>query len=235
MDIRKKLKEAIEQYEDDDKMKSFIIDETLLGEDYPENFSLDDLVRERSYNAKIRYISQHLRKIGAGSAREVYYVDSTKVVKLAKNDKGVAQNGVEAQGYIQNAYSDIVARVYASDDNDIWLEMELAKKISPKRFKELTGLDFNEFGRMLVYMIDNKTHFGTPPQEKIDAYAEHPFAGELIEMAGNLSMPSGDFQKINSFGEVTREGHQLPVVVDYGFDEHVKSTHYAPKQQRRYY
>jgi hypothetical protein len=60
-------------------------------------------------------------------------IDNQKVIKIAKNKKGLAQNSVEAEAYIQNY--DIVARVFDTDRNDFWVEMELAKKSGQRDLK----------------------------------------------------------------------------------------------------
>lgn len=226
MDIRNKLIESIHDYEDDDKMKSFIVDEALLGEDYPDTFNIDDLTKQTSYAAKKRYVEQHLKRIGSGSARIVYLVDNSKVLKLAKNDKGIAQNQVESQGYFQNEYADVITKLFNTDYDDYWIEMELAKKLTPKRFKELTGLDFDTYGRMLRYILDNIAYGLHPSQGVIDWYYEHEFAGEIIQMAEDSSMPSGDLTRINSYGEVIRNGKPAVVLVDYGLDSNVHSDYY---------
>lgn len=233
MELRIKLLEAIGQYEEEDKMKSFIIDEDdLLGEDYPEAFSVTELEAQKSYAAKKRYLAQHLKKIGAGTAREVYLVDNTKVLKLAKNDKGVAQNSVESQGFIQQRYSDVVAQVFASDDNDYWIEMELARKTTPNRFKELTGFDFKKYGEMLRFVLDGISYGQKPSQELVDAFYDHPFAGEITQMSQDLTMVSGDLIRISGYGEVNRNGKPTVVLVDYGLDAQTYEDYYKPK--RRY-
>ena len=233
MNIRKRLIESIEEYDSDDRMNSFIIDEdSFTNTGYPEAFKIEDLNGQKNYAAKKRYLDMHLSKIGSGSGRIVYYVDNTKCIKLAKNEKGLAQNRVESQGYIQNEFSDVVALVLSSDDNNYWHEMELAKKISPKRFTELTGLGWNEYCWMIRCILGpSKTDYtyGTPTQEQIDTYYEHEFAGQILDMAGSIQMPAGDFQRISTYGEILRNGKVMPVIVDYGLDESVWNDYYSPK------
>ena len=93
---------------------------------YPTSFDIQQFKQIRSFAEKIRYCDSRLIKLGSGSGRIVYQIDDEKVLKLAKNAKGIAQNAVEAEGYIQN-YS-IAARVFETDDNDSFVEMELARK-----------------------------------------------------------------------------------------------------------
>ena len=230
MNIRQRLIESIQEYDNDDRMNSFIIDEDSFSNiGYPEAFKIENLNAQKSYTAKKRYLASHLKPIGSGTGRIVYYVDNTKCIKLAKNEKGLAQNRVESQGYIQNEYSDVVALVLSSDDNDYWHEMELAKKISPKRFTELTGLGWQEYCWMIRCILGpNKSDYiyGTPTQEQIDTYYEHEFAGQILHMADDLQMPAGDFQRISTYGEILRNGKAMAVLCDYGLDEHVYNDYY---------
>jgi mRNA-degrading endonuclease RelE of RelBE toxin-antitoxin system len=64
MDVRKRIRKIIEE---------------ILGEEYPETFSFQQLEDIGSYAGKLRYAETHLQKLASGSARVVYKVDDTKV------------------------------------------------------------------------------------------------------------------------------------------------------------
>lgn len=70
--------------------------ESYLEEDYPTNFDLDEFSKLTSFNKRIQYCKERLKRISSGSSRIVYMVDDTKVLKIAKNQKGLAQIEVEA-------------------------------------------------------------------------------------------------------------------------------------------
>jgi len=93
---------------------------------YPTSFNMEEFKQIRSFSERVRYCENRLRRISSGSGRIVYQIDDQKVLKLAKNQKGIAQNEVESDNFLQS-YS-IVARVFEGDDNDTFVEMELAKK-----------------------------------------------------------------------------------------------------------
>ena len=107
---------------------------------YPASFTMEELKKLNSFAQRIRYCNQHLNKINSGSGRIIYQIDDKKVLKLAKNRKGIAQNSVEAEGYIQNY--DIVSKVFDTDDDDTFVEMELARKVTPTIFRNVVGFDF---------------------------------------------------------------------------------------------
>ena len=106
---------------------------------YPSSFRFPEFENIKSYAGKLRYANERLQKIASGSARVVYKVDDEKVLKIAKNRKGLAQNSVESEYYLDSY--DICAKTFEADPKDYYVEMEFAKKISPSRFKQITGID----------------------------------------------------------------------------------------------
>lgn len=74
------------------------------------------------------YAHQYL-KLGTGSGRRVYQLDSDYVIKAAYNRKGYAQNQVES--YIsQTDDSPVFAKIFFCDPDYRYLIMERAERIS---------------------------------------------------------------------------------------------------------
>lgn len=48
----------------------------------------------------------------------------------------------------------------------------------------------------------------------------------MTELMHNADMPVGDLIRINSYGIVTRDGHDTVVVIDYGLSDEIYATHY---------
>jgi len=184
---------------------------------YPANFSFEEYGNIRSFAGKLRYAQERLLgKVGAGSGRAVFRVDDEKVLKVAMNAKGVAQNEAEsdwgAQGY------DVIAKVFDSDKDDAWVEMELAKKVNPNRFKQLTGVSLEEVVTWLGYITGKVLY--RPHQTVPNDLGENEFAEDLRSFAADYNYPvPGDFGKINSYGEVLRNGQPRIVLVDFGFND----------------
>lgn len=81
-----------------------------------------------TYAGKVRYCKRHLGfPIGNGSARIVFQLDDEKCLKLAKNRKGIAQNGAE----------------YDSADDDSWIVTEYVLPAKQKDFKQCLGILFS--------------------------------------------------------------------------------------------
>jgi hypothetical protein len=112
---------------------------TLIGEmAYPASFNFDEFRQLRTFAERVKYCEQHLKRLSSGSSRIVYIVDDEKVLKLAKNKKGIAQNEVEIRLGTEPYYT-CFANVYEYDENALWVEMEYcqkAKKVILNQFTE---------------------------------------------------------------------------------------------------
>lgn len=206
----------------------------FMKEDYPASFNHEEFANLRTFAERVRYCAQHLKKIGAGSARIVYEIDDRSVLKLAKNAKGIAQNELEAS--LSNDYyiRDMVAQIFKSHPNDEWIEAEYAKRVTPTRFRELTGIDIKTLSEYLWKKhAENKgrgmgTHLSP---EQLEMVENNEFANNILDIMLNYDMPSGDLGRISSYGEVNRNGQPEVVIIDYGLNDDVYQDHYAPKQK----
>jgi uncharacterized protein YozE (UPF0346 family) len=86
------------------------------------------------------------------------------------------------------------------------------KKITESRFKQITGINFKEFGQYLFNRLTFKKC------EDINS----DLAEEILDLASNFSMPAGDFQRISSYGEINGK----VVLIDYGLTEDIFKTYY---------
>ena len=66
-----------------------------IEEEYPISWNVEEFSKLKSFNQRIQYCEKNLTRISSGSSRIAYKIDDTKVLKLAKNKKGIAQNNVE--------------------------------------------------------------------------------------------------------------------------------------------
>jgi hypothetical protein len=198
--------------------------DSYLQEDYPSNFDLEEFSKLTSYKKRIQYCQERLKRISSGSSRIVYMVDDTKVLKIAKNEKGLNQNDIEATYSTYHDIKDITAQVFAYDNNDLWVEMELARKVTPKIFLDIVGFTFDDYCIALNKYFKgvnpqraNKGWFNTNiDQEKYDAMWENEFIYDMFSFIGNYDTPVGDLQRLNSYGLVKRNGVDTIVLIDYG-------------------
>jgi len=76
-----------------------------------------------------RFVGEHynLPYMGEGSSRIVYALSTSKVLKIATNDKGIAQNEAEKIVAQNPSTRYIGAKIYESDPDNHWSVMEIAK------------------------------------------------------------------------------------------------------------
>ena len=207
---------------------------------YPVSFNFEEFGSLKSYAARVKYCNSRLRKIGSGSSRITYAVDDEKVLKLAKNKKGVAQNNVENQKWL-SSYG-LFAEVYEYDDNGLWLEMQLARKAKVSDFKRLTGYGFDVFCAYVDYVHSWYARRGYPAysiprnasfdqifnsekfQEGLDNY--NLFNSVQSYLCDSQLEAVGDIKRISSWGVVSENGEERLVMVDFGLDDEVFQNYY---------
>lgn len=211
----------------------------IIDEDYPSSFDMEYFKSLTSFNKRIKYCNEHLKRIGGGSSRIAYKIDNEKVLKLARNKKGLAQNEIEVEQGYDNYISDIVTNVFDFDEKYLWIEAEFAKKVTPQLFKKYAGIDFDIYKLFIYdfynrntdnyeyksirsyYKYNKKIEDDSLINEKIEQIKEHmwennEFTYEILTYIGSYDVLIGDLQKIDSYGIVKRNGGYTLVVVDYG-------------------
>ena len=202
----------------------------VIQELYPNSFRLSEFEKVPSFAGKYRYANERLTKIASGSGRTVFKIDDKMVLKIAKNKKGLAQNSVEAEYYLQNY--DIVARVFDTDRNDFWVEMELAQKVGKNRFKQLTGISIELLEVYLRYRqsLNNPGGYRPPAwhsKEELSSIEDNNFVADLTSLIDNYDFSEvGDFGRLSTYGEVSRDGQPKIVLVDFGLTNSVYNDYY---------
>jgi len=206
-----------------------MVKEDTLEEDYPEMFKMEEFKSLTTFKERIRYCESFLERIGSGSSRIAYRIDDKMVLKLAKNKKGIAQNEVEVD--TSEGLGHLVANIYNSDENNLWVEMELAKKVSKGDFERVTGFSFNDYKKAIHnYSIDTVDFQGRkvsgPPEEVVEMMWDDEFAKGMLQYMPDYSVPAADLMKLSSYGIVNREWGEDIVLIDYGFNEDVQNNYY---------
>ena len=202
-----------------------------IKEDYPTNWNVEEFSKLKSFNQRIQYCEKNLVRISSGSSRIVYKIDDTKVLKLAKNKKGLAQNEVEIDYSQDYMMDDIVAEIFHSDENNLWLEMELARKVTSAMFQNIVGFTFEEYVDGVWYQEENlrprKSSYKRPKPEKIDEMWENEFVSRIFDVMGSYeNFVAGDLTKLSTYGVVNRNGQNDIVMIDYGLTKDVYDSYY---------
>ena len=154
-----------------------------------------------------------LTYLGRGSARRVFAIGSDKVVKLAKDKRGLAQNKIEAFAGNDSFASEILAEVYDYDAVDFaWI---IAERLTPLEdgeesiAEELIGVPWTDIKKMLGVKDDELEHSYTSWAEPNLKFMKN-FESFLHRYAGLLE---GDIAKTSSWG-IKKDGSLA--LLDYG-------------------
>lgn len=205
-----------------------IVESIIKEMAYPSNFDLRHFSTIPTFKDRVAYCKERLPLLGNGSSRITFKVDDKKVLKIAKNAKGIAQNEKE-EDWGRNQYG-CFAEIYEADtDKHLWIEMELARKATNQDFIKHFGVTINKLKDIIHYMYNqysNRSNYW---------FNENIYNGQNEELY-NLYHYMLDYQpdraSINDWGAksnwgvVNRNGEEWLVIIDDGFDEEVSSKYY---------
>ena len=206
----------------------------MLQEAADEHFSLEELSAIQSFRGGFNYCTQHLGKhIGKGSSRATFQIDDEKVLKLAWNNKGLAQNIEEVQTY--NA--SIFPKVYDYDENGKWIISEFVLPAKSEDFKHCFGMSFQQFASFILACANyrfGKRYWGAMSEDKWLSYLEsNKNLSEFDEYIGDHGSqsftPAGDMTRLCNYGLTQRNGEACIVLLDSGLSEEVWNTYYKRK------
>lgn len=173
------------------------------------------------------YAQSRLEEMGRGSARIVFALTSHRILKIAKNNKGLGQNEAEVNVYTNPKTKSIVSKIYDYDPDYLWIISELVKPFTEKDttpIEKILGL--GEQSMTWESFIQLVVHGKFKDIEEYGAGHQLEFAKALHALAKENQLIMGDLEKGDSWG-VASDGRL--VLIDYGFTEDVYSNHYAPK------
>ena len=109
-------------------------------------FRLDYLTSCKSFSKKVKYCKEMLgAPIGNGSSRMVFQIDDETCLKLAKNEKGVAQN-MEEMSIARDGFISYIPKVYNGSDteNGLWIVTQYVLPAKASDFKKVLGIPFSD-------------------------------------------------------------------------------------------
>lgn len=179
---------------------------------------LSNLEKLETHAARKKYAEANLKHLSSGSSRIVYLTPNKTIVKLAKNDKGLAQNEAEANPKMKSKY---LNPIISCSKNYSWCETHYLEKITEKEFEKMTGLAFSDFDEAIRYGLRNVSgNTDKDKPENFDEVAKSDIYKELKDIGEKFKLLPGDMARISSWG--TKDGR--PVLIDAGltrdiFDE----------------
>lgn len=197
----------------------------MLSEDFEttSGFSLSELHSLTSYAKKKAYCKEKLQQLGVGTSRAAFDMGGDKVLKLAINRKGIAQNEVEWDS--QHYNSIIVPEIYDVDDDGYWIIMQRAEKCTASRFKQINGYTLDQAREYIIDHLDGKMN--NLPQEINDIIEDESYAQEVIDLYRNYDIDWKDLIVPRNMGVVMDDnGNPMTVAIDLGANKSVVQDFY---------
>jgi hypothetical protein len=182
---------------------------------------LKNIAALETYKARKDYAEKNLEHLSSGSSRIVYLSPKKTIIKMAKNDRGLAQN--EAEKNASKIDSKYLNKALGCASNYAWIEVPYLEKMTVKDFKNMTDIDFDDFGESIRFSL--KKISGNTDTEKPEGYDEiskSSFFKEINEIGKKLDLMPGDLARISSFGG--KDNH--PVLIDVGLTKKVFEDFY---------
>lgn len=198
------------------------------------SFSLKELDGIWDYEDKFEYCCEHLGKpIGEGSSRAVFQIDDDRVLKLAIDESGEAQNRVEAGDEIYKDELNIFPIMYSYDrECYTWVISEYVLPMKKEDVVKIFGINDAEFFHIiqaLDRLVDKEKTGDISEREmgSIEYYSKcHPFLAGLVECFRNEILLAGDLSNLDNFGITQRNGELIPVILDSGINMDVYKKYY---------
>ena len=217
--------------------KNSMIDEAPLPPDWDEK----QYQRGSSFKARLAYALDRAKKLGAGSSRvavTIEYQGRLTVLKIAKNTRGVGQNGAEAS-VLNDGHARQMGILIPLIDYDkqnpepTWIHTELAQRASKKQLCAIMKCDtlvqlvamaraIKGVGKYQQNYADFvKSHLTHKSEQDIETMTE--YADKLAELDSQFDVLISDLSREANWGIYQGE----PVVIDVGYTDNVSKQYYS--------
>ena len=185
-----------------------------------EKFDMKTFESLQNLEEMSKYADRFLDLAGEGSSRLVYIYDSKKVIKVAKNAKGIEQNIEEDKISKDSQAKAVVANVFRVDPRHRFIVSELVKPIITNDdlknyFEKITGASFGELANVVMKLERRPETIDEIRNEWIKSAAHVSFAYGLL--------PS-DVLVVDHWGK-TADGRM--VMLDYGATKEMWEKFYS--------
>ena len=206
-----------------------------------DGFRLDFLTQATSYKQRVNYCKKMLGSpIGSGSSRLVFQLDDETCLKLAKNEKGVAQN-MEEISVARDNFVSFIPKIYngSDEENGLWIVTQCVVPAKVEDFQKVLNMDFGDVANFTMAM-DGSFNYRMPQFHRNSCdrfirnvyikYEDNDEAVELLnaihELKCSYSQQVSDLSRIQNWGLAQENGQPCMVMLDAALTEEIWMRHY---------
>lgn len=189
---------------------------TVKGDSpFGEKFNFDKFKQMPNIHMMNAYAESFLQDLGEGSSRKAYVLSATKALKIAKNEKGIAQNETELDVFTNPKTKPMVAKIHSYDPGYQWLIADVVRPLQDQsEFEDLTGMSFIGFTNKVQAEIEG------------EGYTKNKLVIDTANTIRSTNLLMGDVALVDHWGK-TPDGRI--VLLDYGFTKEVWEKHYKQR------
>ena len=199
-----------------------------INEAMSDSFSFDALKQIPSFRGRLQYCIKTLGfRCGTGSSRTCFQLDDNRILKLALNNKGIAQNELEGRMDIYLDSLGVRPTIFDETDSDnnwfIVCEYVLPARVAD--FKRLLGITWKEFYNF-IRTCEIEKEGGRPPIDWETFYhmlEDNEKLSNIHDFISNYDISCGDLLRITNYGLSRNNGI---VILDTGLDSEVWNQYY---------
>ena len=188
-------------------------------------FNIRELDNIETFSGRISYCKENLYFIQGGSGRMTFDLNDGNVLKLAHNDKGLAQNRVESTCCFVREYDHLFNVPIESHHNNQWNICKKMDKVSKKELEAFVEMDFRTFQRLVVKLNIWVMSQGRSNLPDINT----DLLNEMHKLAANYNMLVSDFKAKSSYGKDPDSGKIR--IIDYGLTKEVYQEFYLSPRE----
>ena len=184
---------------------------------------LKELSSLETFKDRVDYAEKHLKHLSSGSSRVIYTTPDDQVLKLAKNERGIAQNKAEGNPKMVSKY---INKTLKQDKDGIWKISPFLDKITEKEFEELVGVPFKDFSEAISYGLQDVSGNSHEKPKGFEKVEKTEIYKELISIGKKWDLMPGDIGRVSSWGVV--DGH--PILLDAGLTSAIYKKYYTSNE-----
>jgi len=242
--------EIIEENVDESALRGFSLD--ILKKETKRLKAEDGYIEDISYGLSQLAEKYDLPYMGRGSSRVVYALSTGKVLKISRDERGLAQTEAEVSVWTNPSTKEVAAQVFDFDPDFNWSVMEIARtfKYPDSSYKDSLeqelgiptayGVYFEIRDIVNELLSDRSDGIATETikdklaelprgqeivlRKRLEKYLEnpHPFVNKIADLVHNNDLNTGDLVS-DHFGK-TADGRI--VLIDYGLTDDVAQEFY---------